>query len=126
MNYRVFLMLAGLMMMFAVFSSLIMVGALVGNSEAWKGNFGLASVFTSAGILLVYVGMKKRRHAYLIYEEEIAHQLREFGFIEALKFSHTTQVSLDEARDLLDKYMKKHHWQRKELTEYNAEYRQIA
>ncbi|MBI2794607.1 MAG: phage holin family protein [Ignavibacteria bacterium] len=124
MNYRIFLMLAGLMMMFAVFSSLIMVGALVGNSDAWKGNFGLASVFTSVGIVLCYVGIKKRRRAYMMFEEEIAHQLSDSGFIEALKFSNAAQVSLDEARDILDKFMKKRFWQRKELSGYNAEYRQ--
>lgn len=99
-----------------------MVGALVGNSDAWKGNFGLASVFTSVGIVLCYVGIKKRRRAYMMYEEEIAHQLSDFGFIEALRFSHSAQVSLDEARDILDKFMKKRLWQRKELTGYNAEY----
>ena len=110
-------------MMFAVYGLMMMIGALVGSTDAWIGNMGIGLAFTVFSALLLAAGMRKRKKAHVMYERVIESEFRDHGYVEAQRFSQAAQVSMDEARDLLDKHMRIHHWIRTELPGYNAEYR---
>lgn len=123
MNYRIILLGSGLLMMFSVYGYVMMVGAIVGESDAVVGNFTMGTIFLVLTIVALQVGLRGRRTAHRRFEEVIASELTEFGLINAERFATALNVSLDDARDILAKKAQERNWSCTELGGYNAEYR---
>lgn len=123
MNYRVILMGSGLLMMFAVYGLVMMIGAMVGEDDAATGNAIMALIFTTFSVTALRVGLSQRRKAHVRIDSVINDEFDTHGYVDALRFSKGAGVSLDDARDILDKKYVQHGWKRTELASYNAEYR---
>ena len=123
MNHRIILMGTALLMMFAVYGYIMMIGAIVGDNDAVFGNALMGSVFLVLAIVTFNIGMAQRRRAHERIEDVVDKEMREHGYIDAERFAEGAGVSLDDARDILDRLGRKNNWKRTELTGYNAEYR---
>lgn len=117
-------MVSALFMMFTIFGYVMTIGALVDESDVWIGNFILGSVCATIMLGTFLAGMSMRKKVHERTHAIIADLFLQHGFIEAKTFAEGAMVSLDEARDLLDRLMHKHGWHRTELEQYNAVYRQ--
>lgn len=122
MAYRILLLCSGLLMMFAVFSLVLTIGSVVGGSDTWKGNLILGLCFVTLTTVFLVIGLVKRKAVYSRIETEIAAQLVQHNYVDAKVFAQSAGISLDDARDQLDKRMKTRGWQRTELPEDNAQY----
>lgn len=123
MTHRILLMVSGLFMMFAIYGYIMMIGSLVDESDAWFGNMVLGSICATIMLSVFLTGMIMRKSARQRIEAEIDKQFRENGFLEATTFATNAGVSLDDARDQLDRRMVERGWSRVELEQYNAVYR---
>ncbi len=110
-------------MMFAIYGYIMMIGSLVDESDAWFGNMVLGSICATIMLSVFLTGMIMRKSARQRIEAEIDKQFRENGFLEATTFATNAGVSLDDARDQLDRRMVERGWSRVELEQYNAVYR---
>lgn len=116
-------MLSGLLMMFAIFGLVMWIGAEVGeNDEAATGNMILCFTMTSLTLGTLKAGLWMRSRMNKRMEAAIAKLFSADGFVEAASFAAEMQISMDDARDVLDKRARKHQWQRTELENYNARY----
>lgn len=122
MNYRIILMGSGLLMMFAVYGFVMMIGAMVGNNDAVYGNGILAAAFTVLTLAAFRVGMSKRKKAQKLFDNVITAEMDEHGSVEAQRFATACGVSLDDARDILDRRLYSKGWDCIELEGYNAIY----
>lgn len=109
-------------MMFAVYGYIMMIGAMVGENDAVFGNAMMGSVFAVLMLVVFKLAMQRRKKAHILFNSTISNMLTADGFIEATNFATTTGVSVDDARDILDKQMVEHHWSREEKSQYNALY----
>lgn len=123
MSYRILLMVSGLFMMFTVFGLVMTIGALVDESDVWIGNLTIGCICGVIMLATFAAGMRMRKKVHALTAAVIESLFTEHGHIEAIVFAKGAGVSLDEARDVLDKHMHKHGWQRTELELYNAVYR---
>ena len=123
MNYRIILMGAGLLMMFAVYGAVMMIGAIVGENDAVYGNGAMALAFTILSGAALAVGMNKRGKAQMLVNQVIDAEMSSHGYVDALRFSQGAGVSLDDARDILNRKATEQGWSCVELDGYNAEYR---
>ena len=110
-------------MMFSVYGFIMMIGAMVGDNEAVKGNFIMGFIFLIFTLAAFQIGMKQRKQAHMVYDNVISAQLDEQGYVEARSFSQGAGVSLDDAREILNHRMSEKDWTCTELEGYNAEYR---
>ena len=122
MNYRIILMGSGLLMMFAVYGFVMMIGAIVGGNDAVLGNGILAGIFTVLTLIMLRVGLMQRKKAGRLFENIIAAELDEYGSVDAQRFATACGVSLDDARDVLDRMLYSKGWDCLELDGYNAMY----
>jgi len=122
MNYRVILMGSGLLLMFAVYGAVMMIGAMVGRNDAVTGNAIMAMIFTVLTLTAFRVGMAKRKKAQQLYANVIEAELDEHGAVDAQRFATACGVSLDDARDILDRRLYSKGWDCVELDGYNALY----
>lgn len=116
-------MLSGLLMMFAIYGLVMTIGARVDESTAWIGNLVMGGTCAVLMLVVFTAGMTMRKKAQARIEHEIEREFNEQGFVEATSFAELAGVSLDDARDQLDKRMRERGWQRTELEKYNAIYR---
>ena len=116
-------MCAGLLMMFAVYGMVMMIGAIVGENDAVFGNALMTLVFTALTVAAFSIGMAQRKRAHQLFSTVIENELSTHGYVDAIRFSKGAGVTLDDARDILDRMARHRGWHRTELTEYNAEYR---
>lgn len=123
MNYRIFLMASGLLMMFAVYGFVMMIGAMVGNNDAVSGNTIISLIFTVLTLVMFRLGMSQRKKAHALFQSVIDREIADHGYIDALRFSQGAGVSLDDARDILNRRATSNRWMITELDGYNAEYR---
>ena len=100
----------------------MMIGAMQGSNDAVAGNFMMGAIFMVFTLVALQIGMKQRKRAHAVYEQVIAAQLDEQGFVEAESFSQGAGVSLDDAREILNHRMSENDWACTELEGYNAEY----
>lgn len=122
MSYRVILMASGLLMMFAVYGFVMMIGAMVGRNDAVTGNAILALVFTVLTLTALRVGLSKRKQAQRLYANVIDAEMDEHGAVDAQRFATACGVTLDDARDILDRRLYSKGWNCVELDGYNAIY----
>jgi len=125
MNYRILLMMSGLMMNFAVFGLIMTIGAVVGDSDQWWGNLAIGLFFTAISATFLRIGMRRRKQAHAVFDAAINEELTTHGYVEAQRFANIAKVTLDDARDILDKKIQRYNWKRTELPGYNAEYRSL-
>jgi len=122
MNYRIILMGSGLLMMFAVYGFVMMIGAMVGNNDAVTGNAIMAMIFTVLTLTAFRVGMAKRKKAQKLFDDVITAEMDQHGAVDAQRFATACGVSLDDARDILDRRLYSKGWDCIELEGYNALY----
>ena len=122
MNYRIILMGSGLLMMFAVYAFVMMIGALVGNNDSATGNGIMALTFTLLTLTAFRVGMSRRKQAQKLFDDVITAEMDEHGAVDAQRFATACGVSLDDARDILDRRLYSKGWDCIELEGYNAIY----
>ena len=122
MNYRILLMGSGLLMMFAVYGLVMTIGALVGSNDAVTGNAIMAMTFTVLTLIVFRVGMAKRKKAQQLFDNVIAAEVDVYGAVDAQRFAAACGVSVDDARDILDRRLYSKGWNCVELEGYNAVY----
>lgn len=109
--------------MFAVYGLIMTVGAFSDENDIWISNFIIGGSFTILTITVFTIGMIMRKKAHVRLEAEIERLFTETGHIEAAAFAKGAGVSMDDARDQLDRRMRERGWHRTELERYNAIYR---
>ena len=115
--------ISAIFMMFAVFGFIFALGAFIGdNTEVAYGNLGLGITMIATSIGVLIVGLRQRKKATARIEATIANLLRSNGCIEASLFAEALNISLDDARDVLDTRAQKNNWRRLEMNQYNAKY----
>ncbi|MCX6140767.1 MAG: hypothetical protein NTX15_08070 [Candidatus Kapabacteria bacterium] len=123
MTHRLVLMLSAFLMMFAIFGLVMWIGANAGdNDDAAFGNMILCLLMTASSITALVIGLRMRTGATSRIEGAIAMLTGSIGYIEATTFAAEMKISLDDARDVLDKRSRIHNWRRVELEQYNARY----
>ena len=116
-------MLSGLLMMFAIVGYVLWIGADVGeNEDAARGNMIMSLIMTVATLTALRVGLSMRKKMNERIEAAITGQFGTRGFVEATTLAAEVKISLDDARDVLDKRCTTRGWKRTELEEYNARY----
>lgn len=108
--------------MFAVYGYVMMIGAIVGESEAFFGNFMMGAIFTVLTLIMLQIGLRGQKSAHKRFDVIIGDELQEHGHIDAERFATTANISLDDARDFLAKLAEKRDWACTELGGYNAQY----
>jgi hypothetical protein len=109
--------------MFAVIGFVMWIGADIGdNEEAARGNMILAMIMTVAALTALRVGMSMRAKMNARIETAISGQLSTRGYVEASTLAAELKLSMDDARDVLDKRRVDRGWSRTELEQYNARY----
>jgi len=123
MSHRLVLMLSAVFMMFAIFGFVFAFGASVGdNDDIATGNLwlGITMITTSALVLLIGLRLKKQADARI--DRTITDLLSKHSYIEAAAFADALGITVDDARDVLDKFARSNNWRRLELEHYNAKY----
>lgn len=109
-------------MMFSVYGYVMMIGAIVGESEAVFGNFMMGAICTVLMLILLQVGLRGQKKAHQRFNSIISTELESYGHVDAERFATTANISLDDARDILAKIAEKRNWACAELGGYNAHY----
>ncbi|MCU0329863.1 MAG: hypothetical protein MUC47_02670 [Candidatus Kapabacteria bacterium] len=124
MTYRLFYIIAGLLLMFTTMTAIFIVGAMNDpNAESFLG-YGTMFVFLLIAMLVfLQLGRVYRKRQMSLYARAIDTQLRNTGIIDASQVARLAQVSLDSAREHLDTMAASHDWVRTETGGYNATYR---
>jgi hypothetical protein len=119
-------MLSALLMMFAVFGVVMWIGAISGdNDQAAYGNKILFFVMLSLTLIVLGTGLFMRSRTNAKIDALIDTTLHSAGLVDAALFATQMNISLDDARDVLDKRIQRRKWQRTELEHYNAQYRSL-
>ncbi len=123
MSHRLVLMLSAIFMMFAVFGFVFAYGAFVGDNDdiAW-GNLWLGVTMITTSAIVLLVGLRLKKHEDARMDGVIADLLSKESCIEASRFAECLNISVDDARDVLDKRARANNWRRLELEHYNAKY----
>ncbi|MBU3742701.1 MAG: hypothetical protein FGM24_10515 [Candidatus Kapabacteria bacterium] len=124
MTYRILLAMSGILMMFAVFSIVMLIGAykdpLLANVQ---GIWIMTGICTALTLTVLGIGIAQRKTMHTRFEAEVVRQTKELGHIDAVTFASTLGISLDSAREVLDTMARHRGWQRTEHAQYNAVYR---
>lgn len=116
-------MLSALLMMFAIFGLLMWIGAVSGdNDDAAFGNMVLCLTMTTLMLSALAIGLRMRSRMQTKMELVIKNLTSTFGHIDATLFAKEINITLDDARDVLDKRAQKFKWRRTELEHYDARY----
>ena len=116
-------MLSGLLMMFAIFGLLMWIGAVSGdNDEAAFGNMILCLTMTTLMLSALALGLRMRSKMQAKMNLVIKNLTSTFGHVDATMFAKEIHISLDDARDVLDKRAHRFKWRRTELEHYDARY----
>lgn len=123
MTHRLVLMLSAILMMFAIFGLVMWIGAIEGeNEKAAYGNMMLCFVMSVLMIITLIVGMRMRASMNLRIENLVTEMFQREGFVQATSFAERMGISLDDARDVLDKRSRDRGWLRTEFAQYDARY----
>ena len=123
MMHRLVLMLSAILMMFAIFGLVMWIGALEGDNEkAAFGNMMLCFVMSFFMIVTLVIGMRMRTAMNTRAEAVLAEMFAQDGHVQAATFAERLGVSLDDARDMLDKRARDRQWLRTEYAHYDARY----
>jgi uncharacterized membrane protein YeiB len=123
MMHRLVLMLSAILMMFAIFGFVMWIGALEGDNEkAAFGNMVLCFVMTFLMSVALGIGMRMRKSMNERAEAVLTELFASVGYVDAVVFADRMGVSLDDARDMLDKRARDRRWLRTEFAHYDARY----
>jgi hypothetical protein len=123
MSHRLVLMLSAVFMMFAVFGFVFAYGAWKGdNDDIAVGNLWLGITMISTSAIILIWGLRLKKQADARIDAAIADLLAKHACIEATEFAQSLGITLDDARDVLDKRARASNWRRLELEQYNAKY----
>lgn len=123
MMHRLVLMLSAILMMFAIFGLVMWIGALEGDNEkAAFGNMMLCFVMSFFMLVTLVIGMRMRTAMNTRAEAVLAEMFAQDGHVQAATFAERLGVSLDDARDMLDKRARDRQWLRTEYAHYDARY----
>jgi hypothetical protein len=123
MTHRLVLMLSAILMMFAIFGLVMWIGAIEGeNEKAAYGNMMLCFVMSVLMIITLIVGMRMRASMNLRIENLLTEMFQREGSVQATSFAERMGISLDDARDVLDKRSRDRGWLRTEYAQYDARY----
>lgn len=123
MMHRLVLMLSAILMMFAIFGLVMWIGALEGdNDKAAFGNMMLCFVMSFFMVVTLVIGMRMRSTMNTRVESALTELFAEHGHVQATVFAERLGVSLDDARDMLDKRARDRQWLRTEYAHYDARY----
>jgi len=126
MVHRLILMFSALLMMFAIFGAVLWIGAVSGaNDQAAFGNMILFFVMLVLTLIALGTGLSMRSRSNAKIDALIDTTLKSIGLVDAASFATQMNISLDDARDVLDKRIQRRRWQRTELEHYNAQYRPL-
>jgi hypothetical protein len=116
-------MLSAILMMFAIFGLVMWIGAIEGeNEKAAFGNMMLCFVMSVLMTITLIVGMRMRASMNLRIENLVTEMFQREGSIQATSFAERMGISLDDARDVLDKRSRDRGWLRTEFAQYDARY----
>lgn len=123
MTHRLVLMLSAILMMFAIFGLVMWIGAIEGeNEKAAYGNMMLCFVMSALMIITLIVGIRMRASMNLRIENLLTEMFQREGSVQATSFAERMGISLDNARDVLDKRSRDRGWLRTEYAQYDARY----
>lgn len=123
MTHRLVLMLSAILMMFAIFGLVMWIGAVEGENEnAAFGNMVLCFVMSALMIITLIIGMRMRTAMNLRIENLLTEMFQRDGSVQAASFAERMGISLDDARDVLDKRSRDRGWLRTEYAQYDARY----
>lgn len=123
MLHRLVLAATGLMMMFTVFGGVMFIGSFGEiHAETAIGNGILTTILLVVTVTMLIVGMRMRSAFNTRLHTTIQEMFSTSAAIEASDFATRTHISLDSAREFLDKQAALHGWDRVESAGYNARY----
>lgn len=123
MTYRILLAMSGILMMFAVFSLVMLIGAYIDPLKANVSGITIMSMVTTIATLVVLrVGLAQRKRMHTRFDAAVSEQVRLHGYVDAEEFAAAAQISLDSAREVLDTMARHRGWKRTEHAGYNAHY----
>lgn len=123
MTHRLILMLSAIFLMFAVFGFIFALGADIGdNDDIASGNLSLGLIMIGASIITLLVGMRMQRRFDARVDATISELGHPTGSFEAFDFANALAISVDDARDVLEKKARTAGWVCEELEQYNARY----
>ena len=123
MTHRLVLMLSAILMMFAIFGLVMWIGAIEGeNEKAAYGNMMLCFLMSALMIITLIVGIRMRASMNLRIENLLTEMFQRDGSVQATSFAERMGISLDDARDVLDKRSRDRGWLRTEYAQYDARY----
>lgn len=123
MTYRILLAMSGLLMMFAVISLVLLMGAMLNPSNAGiTGLVVMSAVCVAVTLIVLRFGLVIRRKMHVRFDAAVGDQVQRRGYIDAVDFAAAVSISLDSARDILDSMAQHRGWVRTEHAGYNARY----
>lgn len=123
MTHRLILMLSALFLMFAVFGFVFAFGANIGdNDDVALGNLWLGLTMITASVVSLLWGLRLLRRFDERSEDVVRTLLTPEGSFDASAYASAMNISLDDARDVLNNQARQSGWLCEELGEYNARY----
>ncbi|HBB25495.1 MAG TPA: hypothetical protein DCZ59_04450 [Bacteroidetes bacterium] len=123
MTHRLILMLSALFLMFAVFGFVFALGANIGdNDDVAAGNLWLGFIMIGASVATLLIGLRLERRFDSRLDEAVRSLSDDANSFEADDIARAMNISLDDARDVLNTRARRDGWKCQELTSYNARY----
>lgn len=123
MLHRLVLAATGLMMMFTIFGGIMFIGSFGEiHAETAIGNGILTVILLVVTVTMLIVGMRMRSAFNSRLQATLQEMFAVDAAIEASDFATRMHISLDSAREFLDKQAALQGWDRVESAGYNARY----
>lgn len=123
MTHRLILMLSALFLMFAVFGFVFALGANIGdNDDVAMGNLWLGFIMIGAAVATLLTGLKLERRFDSRLDDAVRSLSDGENSFEADAIARAMNISLDDARDVLNTRARRNGWTCQELSSYNARY----
>jgi hypothetical protein len=122
MTHRILFVTSGFFFMFTVFGAIMAVGSLPGDGEGTAGHLWFAAVMATVCCTLLASGMVQRSRFRLRLTNAMIAATTPENTIDAGTVASLLEISLDDARDVLQKHAARHRWSVEELGGYDARY----
>jgi len=123
MLHRLVLAATGLMMMFTIFGGIMFIGSFGEiHADTAVGNGILTAILLTVTVSMLIIGLRMRSAFNSRLLVTIDEMFTAGTAIEASEFALRANVSLDSAREFLDRQATLHGWDRVESSGYNARY----
>lgn len=123
MLHRLVLAVTGIMMMFTVFGGIMFIGSFGEvHADTALGNGILTAILLVLTLIMLVVGLRMRKRANQRLLQVVDEIFAAQNGLDASHFAERAGISLDSAREFLDKQAHLHAWHRVESSGYNAHY----